>query len=90
MMALALVWGFSSTASAGHSSGHYGYNDSYSTYDSQNNNDTSQNDWGGSTDYNGGYDGGDYHKVPEPATLVLMGSGFVGLWALRRKHQGRG
>jgi hypothetical protein len=35
---------------------------------------------------------GDTHNtnpVPEPATLVLMGSGFVGLWALRRKHQGK-
>lgn len=24
------------------------------------------------------------HKVPEPSTVLLLGSGFVGLWALRR------
>jgi hypothetical protein len=36
-----------------------------------------------------GYDQGGSQKVPEPATLVLMGSGFVGLWAAR-KFRGRG
>jgi hypothetical protein len=30
---------------------------------------------------------GDLHVVPEPSTMLLLASGLVGLWGLRRKFK---
>lgn len=33
----------------------------------------------------GGGGQGRHHSAPEPSTLILIGTGFVGLWAFRKK-----
>jgi len=70
-LSLAVVGGMASTASA------WSY-DSYGNW-------VDYGDYSGQyCDNSGGGGGGGTTSAPEPASLLMLGSGFVGLWVIRQ------